>query len=61
MHWLNARQMQWLIVKGTREVYEECAEEHKLPVVIDKLGLDGMLLWIGERRTDKVILYVHGG
>ena len=61
MHWLNARQMQWLNTKGTREIYEECAKEHKIPVSIDELGLDGKLLWLGERRTDKVILYIHGG
>ena len=61
MHWLNARQMQWLSAKSTRETYEECANERKLPVLIDELGSDGRLLWLGERRTDKVILYVHGG
>ena len=61
MHWLNSRQIQWLRAKGTREIYEECAKEHKLLVLIDELGSDGRLLWVGERRTDKVILYVHGG
>ena len=58
--WLNARQMQWLSAKSTRETYEECANEYQLPVLIDELGSDGRLLWLGERRTDKVILYVHG-
>jgi len=61
MHWLNVRQMQWLMGKSTLEAYEECAKQHKLPVLIDELGSDGRLLWMGERRTDKVILYVHGG
>ena len=60
LHRLNTRQMQWLNAKSSREVYEECAKEHKLPVLIDELGSDGKLLWLGERRTDKVILYVHG-
>ena len=46
--------------KRTHKIYEECAKEHKLPVLIDELGLDARLLWLGERRTDKVILYVHG-
>ena len=61
MHRLNVGQMQWLMAKSTREIYEECAKESKLPVLIDELGSDGRLLWLGERRTDKVILYVHGG
>ena len=58
--WLNARQMQWLNPKSAREVYEECVKEHKLPVLIDELGSDGRLLWLGERRTDKVTLFAHG-
>jgi len=28
----------WLNAKSTREVYEECATEHKLPVLIDDSG-----------------------
>jgi len=61
MHWLNARQLQWLSATSTIEVYEKCAKEHNLPVLIDELGSDGRLLWLEDRRTDKVILYVHGG
>ena len=61
MHRLNVRQIQWLNAKSTREIYEECAKEHQLPVLIDELGSDGRLLWLGERHTDKVILFVHGG
>jgi len=61
MQWINVRQLQWLNTKSSREVYEACAKEHNLPVLIDELGSDGRLLWLGERRTDNVILYVHGG
>ena len=60
MNRLNMRQVQWLNHKSTREVYEDCTKEHKLPVLVDELGLGGRLLWLGERRSDKVILYVHG-
>ena len=59
MHMLNARQMQWLSPKSL-EVYNKCAKEYKLPVLIDELGSDGRLLWLEDRRSDKVILYVHG-
>ena len=61
MDWLNVRQVQWLNPKGTCQVYEEYVKEHKLPVPVNELGSDGKLLWLGERRADKVILYVHGG
>lgn len=61
MHRLNARQVQWLNARSALQVYEECAKEHGLPVLIDELGSDGRLLWLGERCTEKVILYVHGG
>ena len=61
MHWLNIRQMQWLNPKTTREVYEECAKENKFPILINDLDSDARLLWLGGRRTDKVILCVHSG
>lgn len=29
-------------------------------VTVEDIGEDANLLWIGEKRTDKVILYLHG-
>jgi len=56
---LNTSQLQWLF-GTTLGSYETWAKANKLPVVVDELGQDGRLLWIGERRTDKVILFLHG-
>lgn len=57
---LNARQIQWLI--GTSlDVYKAWTRRCNLPETVEELGQDGRLLWVGERRTDKVILLFHGG
>ncbi|RDB17507.1 putative steryl acetyl hydrolase mug81 [Hypsizygus marmoreus] len=57
---LSYRQVQW--ASGTtRDVYDGWAKSNKLPIVVDELGEGAQLLWIGERRTDKVLLYLPGG
>ncbi|GLB44456.1 putative alpha beta hydrolase fold protein [Lyophyllum shimeji] len=57
---LNVRQLQWAL-GDTRDVYEAWTKKQGLPLVIDELGENSRLLWIGEKRTDRVILYLHGG
>ena len=56
---LNMKQMQWAL-GDTSEVYKDYMKGQELPLVTDELGENGRLLWIGERRTDRVILYFHG-
>lgn len=56
----NVKQLQW-ILGDTRDVYEGWMKSQRLPLVIDELGENSRILWIGERRTDRVILYLHGG
>ncbi|KAK0221385.1 Alpha/Beta hydrolase protein [Armillaria fumosa] len=44
------------------DIYKRWAKEKKLPVDIEDLPEEGArLLWIGPKRTDKVIFYCHGG
>ncbi|RDB17506.1 putative steryl acetyl hydrolase mug81 [Hypsizygus marmoreus] len=57
---LNIKQLQWL-TGTTLDVYEAYVKANKLPRVVDELDEGARLLWIGERRTDRVILYFHGG
>ncbi|RDB17644.1 putative steryl acetyl hydrolase mug81 [Hypsizygus marmoreus] len=57
---LNVKQMQWAM-GTTRAVYVNWVREQRLPTMIEDLDDDASLLWIGERRTDRVILYFHGG
>ncbi|KAK0457465.1 Alpha/Beta hydrolase protein [Desarmillaria tabescens] len=43
-------------------IYKKWAQKNKLPVDIEDLPEEGArLLWIGPKRTDKVIFYCHGG
>jgi len=32
----------------------------KMEPVVEEIGEDARLLWIGHRRTDRVLLYFHG-
>ncbi|KAG5641211.1 hypothetical protein DXG03_005759 [Asterophora parasitica] len=57
---LNVKQLQWAL-GDTRDVYNDWVKGQKLPQVVDELGENSRLLWIGQRRTDRVILYLHGG
>ncbi|KAF5376725.1 hypothetical protein D9615_007807 [Tricholomella constricta] len=56
----NINQLKWA-TGGTREMYEAWMKGQKLPMVVDELGENARLLWIGPSRTDRVILYFHGG
>jgi len=57
---LNAKQLQWTM-GTTLKVYEDWVKQSGLPIMVDELGEDARLLWIGKRRIDRVILYFHGG
>ncbi|KAF8882826.1 Alpha/Beta hydrolase protein [Infundibulicybe gibba] len=57
---LNIRQLQY-ILGTTRYVYEAWSKKNKSPVTFEELGGDARLFWIGQKKTEKVILYFHGG
>ncbi|KAJ3830151.1 Alpha/Beta hydrolase protein [Lentinula raphanica] len=42
-------------------VYSSWAREKKLPITIEEVRDGGKLMWIGPKRTDKMLLYCHGG
>ncbi|KAF8182901.1 Alpha/Beta hydrolase protein, partial [Pholiota molesta] len=42
-------------------VYNNVVKQLYYPQVIEELGDDARLLWVGAKRTDKVLLYFHGG
>jgi len=50
-------------MNGTTEgKYTEFVKQAGLEETIEDLGIGGArLLWIGPRRLDKVIFYLHGG
>jgi len=36
-------------------------KQEKMEPVVEEIGEDARLLWIGPRQTDRVFLYFHGG
>lgn len=46
--------------KPTRAVYDEVVRKLGYPQAVDELGDDARLLWVGPKRTDRVLLYFHG-
>ncbi|KIK66636.1 hypothetical protein GYMLUDRAFT_238888 [Collybiopsis luxurians FD-317 M1] len=64
---LSILETQWALGPGPH-VYQQWAKGYKLDCTIDKLHSDleedkskGHLLWIGPKRTDKVVLVIPGG
>lgn len=56
---LSATQFQYAL--GTSEhVYHKWTKQNRLPVHVEPVGEDARLLWIGPRRTERVVLYFHG-
>jgi len=45
----------------TLGVYEKWAKYNGIQTRVDEIGENARLLWFTERRTEKVILYIHGG
>ncbi|KAL0952537.1 hypothetical protein HGRIS_006796 [Hohenbuehelia grisea] len=49
------------LIGTTEDVYLKTMSHLGLSPVIEDLGHDAKLLWIGPKRTDRVLLYLHGG
>ncbi|PFH50371.1 hypothetical protein AMATHDRAFT_145239 [Amanita thiersii Skay4041] len=45
----------------TSQVYRTWAKKHNVPVIVEELGSNARLYWIGSKTSDRVILYLHGG
>ncbi|KAF8192637.1 Alpha/Beta hydrolase protein [Mycena galopus ATCC 62051] len=46
---------------STFGMYEKWTKKTKLPAIVDELGEDARLLWIGPKRLERVVLWLHGG
>ncbi|PPQ68442.1 hypothetical protein CVT25_007834 [Psilocybe cyanescens] len=46
---------------STQDMYNTFVEERNLPNIVEELGNDSRLLWVGPRYTEQIILYFHGG
>ena len=56
---MNRRQMRALL-PPTRAVYETFMKQSKMEPVVEEIGEDARLLWIGQRQSKCVLLYFHG-
>jgi len=45
----------------TVDVYTKWMRQVQLPIIVDELGEAARLLWIGPKRLQHVVLFVHGG
>ncbi|KAK7042714.1 Abhydrolase-3 domain-containing protein [Favolaschia claudopus] len=52
---------QQFIFGTTIATYRKWTKQNGIPAVIDDVGEDAHVLWIGERRTDRVLFFCHGG
>ncbi|KAF7964930.1 hypothetical protein HWV62_1623 [Athelia sp. TMB] len=57
---LSAPQIQWLSGPN-KDKFIAWGKSNKIPIVVEDIGEDATLLWMGEKRTDRVVLYLHGG
>ncbi|KAJ6578882.1 Alpha/Beta hydrolase protein [Mycena vulgaris] len=57
---LNVAQLQTAF-GTTQGMYKAWTKTNKLPAVIDELGEDARLLWIGPKRLERVVMFLHGG
>ncbi|PFH50201.1 hypothetical protein AMATHDRAFT_61538 [Amanita thiersii Skay4041] len=61
-HLLNLGIAQVQYLSGpTSQVYRAWAKKQNVPVVVEELGLNARLYWIGSKKSDRVIFYLHGG
>ena len=56
---MNRRQTR-AVFGPTRATYEKFLREAKLTPLVEEIGDDGRLLWIGRKIIDNVVLYFHG-
>ena len=58
--YLSIVQMKW-VAPTSHAQYTKWCRLHRMDVIIDEVGDNGgKLMWIGEKRFDRVLLYIHG-
>ncbi|KAJ8088738.1 hypothetical protein PM082_013981 [Marasmius tenuissimus] len=60
---MSIPQMQYTIGRcQSLDCYKKWSEKEGLPIHVEEIeGEDARLLWVGEKRTDRVIFFLHGG
>jgi len=56
---MNRRQLR-AIFPSTMAGYEAFMKQANMEPIVEEIGEDAKLLWIGPRQTGRVLLYFHG-
>ena len=56
---MNRRQIR-AFFGPTRKAYDDFLKSKRWEPVVEELGDDARLFWIGPKQTDRVLLYFHG-
>lgn len=64
MRWMSQQvpdigTMQYMIPNSV-DGYKAWASTNSLPITVETLSHDTSIMWIGPKRTDRVVLYFHG-
>lgn len=57
---LDTPKLQYML-GTTDKVYRAWAKKSGVPIVEEEVGEDAKIYWLGPKRPEKVILYLHGG
>jgi len=68
---LLAKTIAWMVTRSnrkqsraifgeTRDSYNAFMKSKQLEPVVEEIGEDARLLWVGAKVTERVILYLHG-
>ncbi|KAF5388692.1 hypothetical protein D9757_004840 [Collybiopsis confluens] len=57
---LSTRQLQWAGGKSL-EIYKAWAKSKNVQPIVEEVEGKAKLVWLTEKRTDRVLFYVHGG
>lgn len=57
---LNLRQNLVIFGTSSTEAYQKWARKNKVESITDDIEEEARLLWVGPRRYDRVLLWLHG-
>ncbi|TFK61699.1 hypothetical protein BDN72DRAFT_863397 [Pluteus cervinus] len=58
---LNRVQLQYIFSDPAQLIVEKWGKKAGVPIEVEEIGEDAKLIWIGKKRTERVVFYLHGG
>ena len=56
---MSDKQIRW-VSGSTRRTYEKWTKNNGHPFIVDELGENARLFWVGPHKAERVILFIHG-